>query len=181
MSKYILEMEDKPNFHEDGTNFYKCVTVPWWSISENTLKRLDRYDPDEKANADYDAGYAEGLNAAWEAAKTAYHMAGDKRERYIGYHWMGDVFNELTPAQVIEGVSKYKEAQEAEQEFKVGDEVEESLGKTTIISVVWYVSDERIFGMTNDGKWNACYKSDARKTGRHFPQIAEVLEQMKGE
>lgn len=163
----------------DGKSMYECSNGGY--AADEMLDGFERLDPDEKANADFDAGYAEGLREAWEAAKTAHQMADDKRERYIGYHLLGDVFDELTPAQVIEGVREYKEKQKAEQEIKVGDEVIKRLEKSTITFVLFAVSDDRIYGFTKDGLWVACYKKEVRKTGRHFSEIAEVMEAMKGD
>lgn len=127
-----------------------------------------------------DFNYNRGLNAAWEMASRLFN---DVPCGGLTIHEMSNLFktgnpltvlNNYSALQVAEKLRKYEE----EKEIRVGDEVAKCLGETTVTFVVCYVSDERIFGVTNDGTWDSCYKSNARKTGRHFPQIAEVLKLM---
>ena len=64
-------------------------------------------------------------------------------------------------------------------EIKIGDEIK--YGSNDIVGVVMEIRNNHIVcGYTSDGNqfdWNARF---IKKTGRHFPQIAEVFEQMKG-
>ena len=46
--KYIIELEDEPCMREDGLNFYKCIQVPWYQMSDSVIKRLTPYEPERK-------------------------------------------------------------------------------------------------------------------------------------
>lgn len=149
MSKYkkgdqfwfeITDVIDASN----GKTMYLCSNGGY--AADGMLDGYNRLDPDEEANADFDAGYAEGLNDAWEAVRK---------------------------------IREYEEKQKAESEIKVGDEVIERLEKSTITFVVFGVLKDRVYGFTKDGSWNACYKENARKTGRHFSEIENVLKAMR--
>ena len=66
MAKYIIEIEDVPSMLEEGHAFFKCLNVPWWYISDNSINRLKRYEDDKKADIEvakreaYGRGYEQG-------------------------------------------------------------------------------------------------------------------------
>lgn len=74
-------------------------------------------------------------------------------------------------------VSKIREHEE--NEVKIGDEVESAGGSRF---VVVRIRDNGSFeGINSAGVDEGLDLNKFKQTGRHFPQIAEVLEQMKGE
>ena len=115
--------------------------------------------------------YEDGLNEAWELMRRIADISK--------YAWVKSVFgdvgtlNILRDYSALEAIAKVKEY----EEIKVGDEVDDGEWKGTI---TWISPDgEFLVVMLEDGtaiRWN---KKDFKKTGRHFSQIAEVLEQMK--
>lgn len=66
--KFVIELKDEPSITEDGVNYYKCVSVPWWLISDNIIKRLTPYDPEEKADC-WSDGYFDGFDDGKKQAK----------------------------------------------------------------------------------------------------------------
>lgn len=72
-------------------------------------------------------------------------------------------------------------------DFKIGDEVYTNYGnheKMVITAFVeWEKGDNRAASMTASGVWSVDRLTALHKTGRHFPQIAEIQKQMaeKGE
>lgn len=69
----------------------------------------------------------------------------------------------------------YINSENIQNEIKVGDEVRD--GEFTFVVVSIY-NGWKLRGITKDGKWFAKNKDSVKLTGRYFPQIAEVLEQM---
>lgn len=147
--------------------------------TEKMLDKFNRVNPEEKEEkADWwSDGYCSGLEDAWEAARKI--TALDELKDVFGTMWVSKILRDNTASEAISKIQDYEKKKKEEAEIKVGDEVIERLEKSTITFVVFGVSRERVFGFTKDGSWNACYKENARKTGRHFPEIAEVQEQMK--
>lgn len=45
--KYIIELEDKPAFTADGVDYYRCVSGPWVTLGDPTIKRLIPYEPED--------------------------------------------------------------------------------------------------------------------------------------
>ena len=176
--KFWFEIKDVIDA-SDGKTMYECSNGGY--AADGMLDGYYRLDPDEKANADFDAGYAEGLRELWGALKTADDMLEDDRIKYLGHKHIADAFeNGIGPEEFISGIRKYKEAQKAEAEIKVGDEVDPLGDKDSICRFfVTRITRDRVSGTSSDGRWAACDKREAHKTGRHFPQIAEVLERMK--
>lgn len=117
--------------------------------------------------------YEDGLRDAWKVAR----MIGSADNGYtcdelgdiFGSRSVGHIFDYLTASEAIDAVEKY-------EEFKVGDEVIDDAGNK---SVVVNVSGEYIIVVLDDGTAMRWLKEGFKKTGRHFPQIEEVLKQMQ--
>ena len=116
--------------------------------------------------------YENGLNEAWEAARKLLCDSGYnyvKLEDIFGSHSLDGIFSTYTASEAIDRIKKY-------EGFNVGDEVIDSIGKK---SVVVRVHGEYITVVEYDGVASRWKKEGFKKTGRHFPQIEEVLKQMK--
>lgn len=90
------------------------------------------------------------------------------------------VFKRYTAKGAIERIREYEEEQKKAAEIKIGDEVTDEDGWN---GVVTYVSpDGKYLVVTlQDGNALRWRKESFEKTGRHFPQIAEILNQMQEE
>lgn len=109
-----------------------------------------------------------------------YSMAG-----HIGHHDTGLPITPYTEPD-IEQVRKEayeKGYEDGKQEIKVGDEVVGvfSDGSKTRPFVFIRGSQEYYFGLYSDTGEFCQGGMNMRKTGRHFPEIAAVLEKMRGE
>lgn len=135
--------------------------------------------------------YERGLNNAWECARKL--MLGENdggisieesRKIFgVGY------YSALSNYSASEAIAKLKEYEEKQKpvedaEIKIGDEVIYCGGGAHDGSVGVVIGAEKDwrevrfkFGWSSVG----VHKDSLTKTGRHFPQIEEVLEQMKGE
>lgn len=124
-----------------------------------------------------DASYQEGLSDAWEAArKIICEMDYEDHMKIFGGDNLDYIFA-LSPTTVIEKLKAY----EQEQEYRVGDEFENGAGrKFVVLKMDGKEIDRYIDG---DGKTYVMKEkySVMRKTGRSFPEIAAVLEKMRGE
>lgn len=132
--------------------------------------------------------YQRGLDDAWEAARKivdAYSVGEGIRLAFDGTFWpyFNAVFQSLSPAEALAKIREYEEKKKAEDEaINVGDELVHCADSTVkaVITAVHY--DGQFDGVCNGGGPNDLgevfsYRSlvNWRKTGRHFPQIAEVL------
>lgn len=116
--------------------------------------------------------YEDGLNEAWEAARKVVC------DNNYNYEELGNIFDTIsidailsdyTASEVIDKIKNH-------EEIKIGDEVIDSIGKK---SVVLRVHGEYITVIEYDGVASRWKKESFKKTGRHFPQIEEVLKQMQ--
>lgn len=116
--------------------------------------------------------YEDGLNEAWELARRLENeLTPDKRVELFGYWSPYEVVNALTPQEVIEKLEKH-------DRIEVGDEVtddKEWEGVVTWISPL----GEYLVIILKDGTALHWDKKDFKKTGRRFPQIEELLKQMR--
>jgi len=79
-----------------------------------------------------------------------------------------------------EAIAKIKEHEDGKQEIKVGDEVVTDAGNRA--SVLYENPDgTQVFVFKSDGTAAWWTKSALHRTGRNFPEIAAVLEKMRGE
>jgi hypothetical protein len=138
--------------------------------------------------------YQQGLDDAWEMAKrivltktdaNCNYFTAAELEKIFGYFTSQSVFDTYSASEAIEKV-KAHEQRKADAEIKVGDEVcfVFAGGETIEPFIVFSIKDDNgkkyYEGIqTSDGRWvNGGLKY--YKTGRHFPQVAELLKAMKG-
>jgi len=120
---------------------------------------------------------------AWDAARkiavNADHgglSAEALREIFaVGTASIARIFDNFSASEAIEKIRQYEQEKE---EIKVGDEVNAPFGKAIVVNIDSVA--EKIWLVYADGHGGFEYFKDApRKTGRHFPEIAEVLQKMK--
>lgn len=146
-------MEEEPCNYEDGMKYYKCVDAPYWQLSERTLAKLT------ELKKGLQAAYQRGLNEMWDI---------------VGHLWVnGTIDLGWSAEKVLEEYEKQKNA------IKIGDEVK--FNHDDIKATVMDKSDKEDMWWlyTENGcieEWQDAY---FRKTGRTFPQIAEVLKAMQ--
>ncbi|MBO7695479.1 MAG: hypothetical protein J6T10_22870 [Methanobrevibacter sp.] len=129
--------------------------------------------------------YQRGLNDAWEAARKLritkenypdmvelrelFHIAPPKNDV--------DILKDFSASEVISKIKAWEQKKAKQEDFKVGDELVDvdSKEKCVIIGL----RQEVIRIVWSDGSVGLMDKKDFRKTGRSFPQIAEVLKQLQ--
>lgn len=123
--------------------------------------------------------YEDGLNEAWELAREVISSPNNEnksftwvRENVIGSNVaLFDIIRNYSASEIIKMIKEY-------EEIIVGDEVtneEEWKGVVTWINP----NGEYMEVMLEDGTTIQWKKTSFKKTGRHFPQIEEVLKQIK--
>ena len=206
MGKYIIEVGDAYTKHICGKGDMLCLPVRINEFEDNWLNTnipLTPYtEPDiEKAREEeYEKGYQDatakissdeqaiaekayqsGLNDAWKAARKiacagahgGYHI--DTKIHIFGAADYSYILANYNASEAIEKIRQYE--QEKEQQIQVGDEVISPDGK----GVVTEISDRTARIMFSSGLGYMVKSEDLTKTGRHFPEIAAVLEKMRGE
>ena len=202
-AKYTIEVEDKPFelLSKDGFTSEKLFRVKGFNslvFDWNGLNMLTPYtEPDleqvrkeayeEGYNAGFgrkiDASYQEGLADAWECARKIIHMPeGDLlnifTECYSAVCTALQVLLKYDASEAIEKIRQY----EQEQEIKVGDEVENTqTGVKFIVTHLWENNrgEQGVSGFNQKCSAFSTTLSLVVKTGRHFPEIAVVLEKMR--
>jgi hypothetical protein len=131
-------------------------------------------DADEIYASGKKAMYQKGLKDAWEAARKIQDTGGNLR------WWI----HNTTASEAIEKLKEYEQKQE---EIKVGDEVVgtytggEETEPFVIIRKIPEIDPTYYFGIYSKSGEFCQGGLKLKKTGRHFPEIAKVLEKMRGE
>ena len=155
-------------------------------VRQPDLEQVRKEAYDDGYNAGYgreiDASYQEGLSDAWEAARK---ICLENDDGGIPASAINDIFNvryyrdalrDFSASECIEKIRQYE--QEKEEQIQVGDEVNAPFGKAIVVNINSVA--EKIWLVYADGHGGFEYFKDApTKTGRHFPEIAEVLRKMK--
>lgn len=160
--------------YEEGRN---SLLIEVQKAGKNTIKLED------------DEYYQRGLADAWEAARKIIRMPeGDLlnlfTECYSAVCTSLQVFLKYDASEVI---AKIKAWEDGKQEIKVGDEVgyygvADEHGNVCYSGIVLEIRKGDYLVMEKDGKTYALKKKLVMsKTGRHFPEIATVLEKMREE
>lgn len=82
--------------------------------------------------------------------------------------------------EVIEKIKAYEEQKKVEEEIKVGDEIISDLGEKAVVT---RINEWEVIECLNKNGQFIIYdeKEHWEKTGRHFPQIEEMLKEMENE
>ena len=115
--------------------------------------------------------YQQGLNDAWEAARKVVALSTVDRRKVFGSEYMYSILEKHTASEAIEIIRQY----EQEQQIQVGDEVITASGK----AVVMGVGPVHFEYANADGSYGYDKVKNVKKTGRHFHEIAEVLQKMR--
>ena len=200
-NKYIIELPENTHWIQwlmEGTEDHH----PYMDFK--SVEDLTPYtEPDleqvrkEAYEKGYHAGYGrytnksfeDGLKASWEAARKIHRMPeGDILDLFPDCY-----ASVCTAAQAIlkydasEAIAKIKEYEDGKQEIKVGDEVgyygvADEHGNVCYSGVVLEIRKDDYLVMEKDGKtYQLKKKLVMSKTGRHFTEIAAVLQKMRGE
>lgn len=169
--KYILELKDEPikGMLSDEGNYYRCKQIPYWSIADSMRNKLTPYtEPDRKAIED----------EVWEFAWKIYSMD-------IGEY--AEIFDDKgCPSNYQDAKVKYEAWLKQKDEIHVGDEVTYTLCGDTVTFIVLGKKKNKYYGFNPnasdyDDVGEYCDADMLKKTGRHFPEVAELLQKMRGE
>ena len=207
--KYIIEIpEDKTADFIGSTHLLMPYSMAGHKGHHDTGLSLTPYtepDLEQVRKEAYDNGYHDGCNACYETAKDLMEKKKDEAyKRGLSDAWEaarkihrmpdGDILDLFpdcyasvcTAAQAIlkydasEAIAKIKECEDGKQEYRVGDEFENGVGrKFVVLKMDGKEIDRYIDG---DGKTYVMKEKYRvmRKTGRSFPEIASALEKMRG-
>ena len=133
-----------------------------------------------ESKCEYCDAYKGGLNDAWGTIiKIALIPYAERSEIFDGQQDILSIMQKLSPSEALTKLKAYE--QQKANEIKVGDEVTAAWGNAVVVRKYtdkdgverceyWYYENARI---------SCDVTSNLRKTGRHFPQVAELLEAMK--
>lgn len=199
--KYIIELEEPEIFDEQ--KFYQCTQMPWLAVSENVVENLAPYiEPDleqikkeayEQGQKDlrescvpqdeeaygfgYNEGFQRGLDITWDAARKIENLSEAEKFEIFGEY---DMFHIMRRYTATEAIKKLKAYEQEKEEIQVGDEIIYCGLRCVVMKLDEKGNIERYFmhdGTTFHNK-TGFQNSDVKKTGRTFPEIAEVLRKM---
>ena len=125
------------------------------------------------------AEYQRGLDDAWDAARKIVEMS-DPPYWEVFDEYKNDLFGKITASEAIEKLKAYEEKQKADDEIKVGDEVNWG-GDCFIVTRIFQPRNmkEQCDGIDNDGcVYHDVLMDDLEKTGRHS-DIMKILEEVQ--
>lgn len=130
--------------------------------------------------------YERGLNDAWELAKEIWNWFGSSDEKLnecFGTHFITTVY-EMDVKEALQKFREYTQEQKEEaekSELRVGDEIQNT-NKPSVKLIVTKKNGLGWFGFDSDGSVGYGSLGDFsdywKKTGRHFDQIDNILEEM---
>lgn len=124
--------------------------------------------------------YQRGLSDAWETARKIWEYDTTTLREIFGEGIMRmDWFMKFTASEAIEKIRQYEQ-----EKIKVGDEVENTqTGVKFIVTHLWENNrgEQGVSGFNQECSAFSTTLSLVVKTGRTFPEIASVLEKMRGD
>ena len=139
---------------------------------------------DEECIKDQKNQYEKGLKDAWECAKK---IAIIPRNGGLSCDEMDDIFHTKSVTTIMnnysasEAIEKIKAYEEKQNQIHVGDELVSDYDNNERYVVTRIVSQDYINMMDMNGAIYSSNPERYKKTGRHFSQIEELLDQMQEE
>lgn len=135
----------------------------------------------------YEDGYERGLADAWEAARKILEAMDEGDADFIDSVCLQSPypFSDMSASEALSRIAAYEKAQkkqEEDAEIRVGDEVRSPCTKPFIVTQIKFESNSKTYCkgfITENGAIVFREKKDCEKTGRHFSEIAAVLEKMQ--
>ena len=179
--KYIIKLKENEIAYKT-VNSNGCPMIGLLHTAPYTEPDLEQVRK-EAYEEGFDAGrmlntgkYEKGINDAWEAVRTLWNTV--KRKEIFGYTMFNTALMTLTGQEAIEKLKAYE--QERNAEIRVGDEVEGDEDGQRGVVIDSRFGNSQVAVLTGNSKvylwWSKCA---IHKTGRHFPEIAEVLKKMR--
>ena len=189
--EYILRMEDEPCDYEDGSKYYKCVDVSWYSLSDNILSKLPKLV--DKLDDAYKRGYQDGAqnptSTGYEHGyEAAMHDKGEEQDIAYFHGYSSGKYDMWNAVKYLWDHSNFDTAWSAE---KVLETYRESVKKRPEPYEEWTYEDgtkcvvmdiinDSVSVFSENGCVEACTVADLKEfTRRTFPQIEEVLKAMQ--
>lgn len=173
--KYIIEITEKGML---GDYYAGAIR-----LTEREVNKNEKYAPD--CEAVYDKGYKDGLEKAWEIAKKIFTPQRAYEEAY-GRDELDIIFGEgftsfdlaqMTAFEVVDKVELYEKQKAEKDKIKDGDEV--ILDDGTKGVVVFSSTDGHLNIVNAYGGIRSYNATEVVKTGRHFPQMVEMMKEMR--
>ena len=185
MSKYVIEIPDDVQYvllNGKADHKYYTAVHPIAVLEELNSNYINKHYEGLQ-----DEAYQRGLDDAWEAAKKIANMwtriDNDEllaifgiHER-IGHSTIRSLFEKQTANEAIEKLKTYEE-KKADDEIKVGDEVEDHTDSLHKKAAVWSIKGDVLRVIAVGGETWMLRKNNAVRTDRHF-NIDKILEEMK--
>lgn len=181
MAKYIIDIPEK-----------EMVYLNVWKCEDGKYVWTDSYIPSDlrpyTASESYIDGLKKGQNDAWELARRIIcpsdccedGISAHTKEIFNKEGWeIRGIFKDLS---YQEAKSKYKEWQKQKDEIHVGDEVEYPPNKEKGIVIKCHVPDVYAevdkYAVFTGTSVEYLLREWLTKTGRVFPEVAELLKKM---
>lgn len=178
--KYIIEIENEPFGRNDDPviphgmdELYRAKGFKSLVFDKNGLDKLTPYtEPDHKAIED----------EVWSMVKDiVLNMTPDDYRAYFGVNDAESIFKLCG---CLETIDKYGAWKKQKYHIRVGDEVEYEDCKFVVTAEI----GNKYHGIHSSngnivcfGEGDYCGKDKCKKTGRHFDEVAKLLEKMRGE
>lgn len=206
MSKYIIDLPDNCSWvqwvmtsDKDGHAYFdfkspEDLTTLDKELDDSYQKGLEEGKKQAKVQAHLDVchdiervahgNYQKGLDDAWECARRLVWETSLNEAEHMGFiakEESAEILRDYTVTAAMKAVELYDKKLEAE--IKVGDEVA-PINALNRPFIVVSVRDNVIHGFDLNGGCTSrgyfLHKTHLKKTGRRFPQIAELIKAMKG-
>lgn len=152
--KYVIDVPD--NRVRNGILFFDAIGTPATPYDESEAEQR-------------------GAEQAWELARhTLNEMDNKEKKQCFGTMY---VIGDLS---YVEAREKYEEWAKQKDEIQVGDEIKNG-GVYGVVTAVVKNSDDTLWynALDHDGHVWCLTDSVTNKTGRHFPEVADLLKKMR--
>lgn len=186
--KYVIEVEKvykAKNYKGEGPDkLYRIKGFNTLVFDQFGLDKMEKYNPENDEfvfDQRYEDGYEKGLYKAWEIVSELYHLSADSRLNLFEKSSVYDIISFYNPDEVTIKLIEHKNKIE-EDKIQVGDEVTNGLDYGVVLRMGWETDLDAPFVIGKSGGHYRYHPQPYwRKTGKHYPEIAEFWKKVKEE
>ena len=132
---------------------------------------------EDNGSSEKECAYEDGLVKAWDCARDILTMEQEEFDSIFDEMDRWNTIKKHTPTECINAIKEYREKKD-EIDMQVGDEI--YLLDKDYTYIITSIVGNSIFYISKVGKFGAGDKRKFKKTGRKFPQMADMLNRMRG-
>ena len=181
MKDYKATADDRNSILNRIDNIFEEGYKQGWNDAVNAHDLMTEEQAEARIEKQYQTGFEDGWMQARKIVNDYADAFGKTREDIFGFSGYRDVLNHFTASEALQKIREYEQKQGTEEEIRVMDEVRFECEGKSYKGIVYSGPTKagNYLCACPDGIIGYYDKTELTKTGKSYPQIRKLLEEMR--